>query len=247
MKMNVDRIDFVYLLCITKFFSMQKNQYHLETIGEIRDLMNRSSRFLSLSGLSGVCAGLFALIGAGAAYFYLGGNLFFGLQIINNDNLYGSGLTISQRLGEQMQTLDFYTFVVIDAVVVLICALLSGFYFTWRRAKRAGAKLWDETSRRLLVNLMIPLATGGLFCLFLLLHDLAGLLAPSALVFYGLALFSGSRYTLDDIRYLGLCQIGLGMLGLFMPNYGLLLWTIGFGALHIIYGLVMYYRYERKK
>jgi hypothetical protein len=226
---------------------MKNKQDHLQAIGEIRELMNRSSRFLSLSGLSGVCAGLFALAGAGAAYFYLGGNLFFGLSVISNKNLYGQSLRQSQYLVESMRDLDFYSFVVIDAVAVLVCALLSGYYFTWRRAKRAGAKLWDETSRRLLLNLMVPLATGGLFCLFLLLHDLAGLLAPTALVFYGLALFTAARYTLDDIRYLGLCQIALGFAGLFLPNYGLLLWALGFGVLHIVYGLVMYYRYERQR
>jgi hypothetical protein len=222
---------------------MASNKQHLETLGEIRDLMNRSSRFVSLSGLSGVCAGVFALAGAAAAYLYLGGDLFFGL------NIFGIGSRADYhtiRIAERMRELDFYLFVLLDAAAVLACALLSGFYFTRRRARRAGAKLWDETSRRLLVQLMVPLAAGGLFCLFLLLHEQAALLAPASLVFYGIALFSAAKYTLKDVQYLGLCQIGLGLAGMLFPVYGLLLWTLGFGVLHIVYGLIMYYRYERK-
>jgi predicted lysophospholipase L1 biosynthesis ABC-type transport system permease subunit len=42
---------------------------HLEDIAEIRAMMERSTRFLSLSGLSGVFAGTFGLIASGLAYF----------------------------------------------------------------------------------------------------------------------------------------------------------------------------------
>jgi hypothetical protein len=223
---------------------MSSKQQHLDTLGEIRDLMNRSSRFVSLSGLSGICAGVFALAGAAAAYLYLGGDLFFGLEVFG-PNSRADYHTI--RLAEKMREMDFYPFMLLDAGLVLLCALLSGTYFTWRRARRAGAKLWDETSRRLLVQLFVPLAAGGLFCLFLLLHDQAALLAPASLVFYGIALFSAAKYTFNDVQYLGLCQIGLGLLGLIFPTYGLFLWTLGFGVLHIVYGAVMYYRYERNK
>ncbi|MGL5891433.1 MAG: hypothetical protein ACRC3B_16200 [Bacteroidia bacterium] len=222
---------------------MASNQQHFETLGEIRDLMNRSSRFVSLSGLSGVCAGVFALAGAAAAYLYLGGDLFFGLKLFGS-NSRADYHTI--RIAERMREMDFYSFMLLDAAAVLICALISGTYFTWRRAKRAGAKLWDETSRRLIVQLLVPLSAGGLFCFFLLLHEQAALLAPAALVFYGMALFSAAKYTFKDVQYLGICQIGLGLAGLLFPAYGLMLWALGFGVLHIVYGLVMYYRYERK-
>jgi len=71
------------------------------------------------------------------------------------------------------------------------------------------------------------------------------LIAPVMLVFYGLALINASKYTLNDIRYLGYAETVIGLIACFFVDYGLLAWTIGFGALHIIYGLMMFYKYEK--
>ena len=56
---------------------------------------------------------------------------------------------------------------------------------------------------------------------------------------------NASKYTLNDIRYLGLTEIFLGLVALVFLEYSLLFWAIGFGLVHIIYGIVMYYKYER--
>ena len=128
--------------------------------------------------------------------------------------------------------------------MVFLLAVASGIYFTTRKARRKGQKIWDQSALRMLTNLAIPLVVGGIFCLVLYRERQLLLVAPATLVFYGLALVNGSKYTLDDIRYLGFCQILLGIIGLFFPGYGLELWAIGFGALHIVYGLVMYRKYE---
>jgi hypothetical protein len=127
----------------------------------------------------------------------------------------------------------------------LVSSLLVGTLLTIRNSKRKGIKIWDNSTKRLLINLAIPLIAGGLFCLVLLFHGIIGLVAPATLIFYGLALLNASKYTFDDIRYLGLCEIVLGLAGSFFIGYGLLFWSIGFGLLHIIYGAVMYFKYER--
>jgi hypothetical protein len=44
---------------------------------------------------------------------------------------------------------------------------------------------------------------------------------------------------------LGICEIGLGLIASIYMGYGLLFWAVGFGVLHIIYGIVMYMKYER--
>jgi predicted lysophospholipase L1 biosynthesis ABC-type transport system permease subunit len=212
---------------------MNKESDHLEQIQQIRALMERSSRFISLSGLSGVFAGVFALIGAVAAYFYLGNQ-------INMTSYFD--YPVNSSVAPNKEVLSFF---VIDALLVLGASLTSGLLLTWRSAKKKGQTIWDATAKRLLINLMIPLAAGGLFCLILLMHSLIGLVAPCTLIFYGLALINGSKYTLDDIRYLGICEIILGLLAAFFIGYGLLFWAIGFGVLHIVYGLLMYNKYER--
>ncbi len=206
---------------------MNAAEDQLKALSEMRDLMNRSSRFLSLSGLSGICAGVFALIGAGFAWQYL----------------YSYDGTSHSRMFSD--SFLFYSFFIVDAGLVLFFSLIAGWYFSNKRAKKAGVPLFDETALRMLANLFIPLATGGLFCIALLYYGVVGLIAPATLIFYGLALLNASKYTVKDIRFLGICQIILGLISTMFIFHGLIFWALGFGVLHIIYGTVLYYKYER--
>lgn len=214
---------------------MDKRNEQLEHLSEIRSLMERSSRFISLSGLSGVAAGIFALIGAAAVYVY------FDISPFDDHLVYYADVTAAkERWG-----IDYLTFFFLDAALVFIFAVAGGIFFTTRKAKRKGQKIWDKLTQKLLINLLIPLAAGGIFCLALMKHGEFGLVAPATLVFYGLALVNGGKYTLSDIHYLGLSEIVLGLIALFNIGYGLEFWAIGFGLLHIIYGTVMYFKYEK--
>ncbi len=204
---------------------MTEEKEHLQALTDIRSMMERSSRFISLSGLSGIFSGIFALIGAYVAYLIL--------------------INISLRDWKADSFNDVITYLFIDAAVVLIASLTVGTLLTIRNSKKKGVKIWDKTSKRLLINLMIPLVTGGLFCLVMLYHGIIGLVAPATLIFYGLALINASKYTYNDIRYLGICEIVLGLCASLNVGYGLYFWAAGFGLLHIIYGAVMYFKYER--
>lgn len=205
----------------------------LESLTEIRALMERSSKFISLSGLSGVFAGIFALIGiAAVAYrfrlpFTLEGYQNHALNVYGNPNLF------------------FYKFILIDALLVLFFSLAVAVLLTTRRARRNNLAIWDNMARRVLWNMFIPLSAGGIFCLVLLQHGFMELVAPATLLFYGLALLNTSKYTYADIRYLALSEISLGLVGSFMLGYGLLFWAIGFGVFHILYGARMWHKYER--
>lgn len=203
---------------------MTEEKEHLQALNDIRSMMERSSRFISLSGLSGVFAGLFALGGA-----YIGAK-----YIEHVDEIEWS----YNRNG----VIAFYVF---DALLVLFASVAVGILLTIRNSKKRGIKIWDNTAKRMLINLMIPLVSGGLFCIALLYHGVIGLVAPATLIFYGLALINASKYTFNDIRYLGICEIVLGVISSFFIGYGLLCWAIGFGVLHIVYGAVMYFKYER--
>jgi len=209
-------------------------QQHIDTLQEIRSLMERSSRFISLSGLSGIFAGIWALAGAAAAYIYL------DIMPFDRYKFYYTVIEQGRQWG-----ISFEQFFALDALIVLVGALGSGVYFSTRRAKRKGQKIWDPVTRRLLIELAIPLFTGGVFCLILLYHGAIGFVAPTTLVFYGLALVNASKYTLPDIRLLGISEIVLGLIAMFRIGNGLECWAAGFGLLHIIYGAMMYYKYER--
>ncbi|HWB62829.1 MAG TPA: hypothetical protein VG603_04905 [Chitinophagales bacterium] len=212
---------------------MSKEEEQLEQLRHIRNMMERSSRFISLSGLSGVFAGFFALAGAGAFYFYLHRKLNYAYTE------YARAVPVELSLG-------FRWFCILDAAAVVTLSLLFAVFFTTRMAKSKGQKIWDASARRMLFNLAVPLISGGIYCLVLLHYGWFGMVAPATLIFYGLALLNASKYTLDEIKWLGLSEIALGLIGCFFIGYGITLWAIGFGVLHIIYGLMMYARYETK-
>jgi predicted lysophospholipase L1 biosynthesis ABC-type transport system permease subunit len=207
---------------------MTDTKEHLQALTDIRSMMERSSRFISLSGLSGVFAGIFALCGAYVAYLKL--------------SLFETGYSALQGGSSD----NVIAYLLVDASCVLIVSITVGVLLTMRISKKKEIKFWDATSKRLLINLLIPLITGGLFCLVLLYHGLIGLVAPVTLIFYGLSLINASKYTLNDIRYLGFCEVALGLLASVYIGYGLFFWAAGFGVLHIVYGAVMYFKYERE-
>lgn len=187
--------------------------------------MERSTKFVSLSGLSGIVAGSIALIGAGIQY-----------QYMEKAGRYATCLKVDR---------EFIIFSAINFLSILILALVSAYYFTQRKAKKNHQSVWDSSSQRLMMNLATPLACGGLFCGVLYIYGVIGLIASCTLIFYGLALVTGSNFTLRDIRYLGFAQIALGFLAAIYIGLGLLFWALGFGVLHIVYGVVMYYKYDR--
>jgi len=214
---------------------MNETKQQLAHLAEMRALMERSSRFLSLSGLSGVWAGVCALAGAAAVYLYL-----------DMRPLAANGWSYYEKAIRTIKWgMDYKSVFVLIALLVLVTALAGGIFFTTRKARRQGLSSWDATSRRLLWAVAVPLSAGGAFCLALLYHDLPALVAPATLVFYGLALVNGSKFTLRDVEFLGLSEIALGLLGLFFLGNGLELWAVGFGILHILYGTWMYWKYER--
>ena len=212
---------------------MNQQNEHLDTLKEIRNIMERSQRFLSLSGLSGIAAGVCGLVGASVAYFYMQKQF-----SLSQGTDYQYDITYTQW------GYDAFEFFFSLAVTTLLAALGSAYLFTFLKAKKQGSKVWDASSRRLALNFAIPLATGGLVCLILLSRGYLGIIAPFTLIFYGLACVNGSKYTFEDIRYLGYCELILGILALYFVGYGLLFWAIGFGLLHIIYGAVMYRKYD---
>lgn len=208
---------------------MSNNQEHLDNLSEIRSLMERSSSFISLSGLAGVSAGVIGVITS--AMMYLKFSSFME---------YSRGSYISsEKRGELI------VYGIMISVVALIITFALVIFFTARKAKKNNLAVWDSSAKRLLVNLFIPLIAGGIFCLILVYHKFDWLVLPSMLIFYGLALINASKYTLTEIRWLGVIQITIGLLAAFFIGHSIIFWGIGFGVMNIVYGLVMYFRHER--
>ncbi|MES2798678.1 MAG: hypothetical protein V4638_01560 [Bacteroidota bacterium] len=201
---------------------MKENEY-VDQLKDIRSIMDKSTRFLSLSGLSGVLAGVYAMIGAFAVQ----------LVIEKSSSKY---ITLESRE---------FRWIVGIAILVLVASLITAVLFSKARAKRTGEKLWSSSSKRLLVNFCIPLFTGGAFCVSLLQTGHYGLIAPVTLIFYGMALLQASKYTIETLRSLGIAFILVGLLNCWIIGFGLYFWTFGFGVLHIIYGTIMHLKQSK--
>jgi hypothetical protein len=209
---------------------MTQHQEELAALQEIRSLMQRSSRFTSLSGLSGILAGLLALVSMGFVYGYLHQK-----NVTYADVCRGN---LPAKTG---------TFLVLAALVTLILALGCVIALTYVKAQKAQESIWHLQGQRMFSNLSIPLLAGGVFCFILVYHQIIYLVVPAMLVLYGLAMINSSKYTFAEIRYLGIGEIVLGLLVGFWVDYGLLAWGAGFGVLNILYGALLYYRYEKRQ
>lgn len=200
---------------------MRDTHDYQRDLTEIRAMMERSTKFLSLSGLAGVMAGIYALVGV--------------LLAVRTIGFDPTGVAAAVEPGP----------VVLLASVILILAIGTAALLSWRKARIKGERIWNAASRRVLGRMAIPLVAGGLLILLLLVEGLAGLAAPLSMVFYGIALYGISEYTYRELGYLGLLQIALGLVAVWLIEYSLWLWAIGFGLLHIIYGIYIHLRHER--
>jgi hypothetical protein len=222
------------------------NENPHEQLKEIRTLMERSSRFVSLSGWTGIMAGIYSILGATAAYFVMGKMNTSVVSAAENLETYGSGRAVHYHYANASNDLfSLGNFLLLGiAVLVILFSAGTAFYHSSAKAEKLNVKLWNSTTKRLFVQIAIPLFAGGIFCIALLYYGNAGLIAPAMLVFYGLALLNGSKYTLKEFHSLAVCEIFLGLVSLLFIGFGLVFWTLGFGVLHIIYGILMQKRYR---
>lgn len=212
---------------------MNKQKEQLEAIRDIRNLMERSSRFLSLSGLAGIVIGIVAIAGVAAAYAFMGLAIDQGgyHALILNENGDPNG--------------DIFTFLLADVLLVFLFSFATVTILAMKKAKKQGLLIWDGTAKRLSVQLAVPMLAGAILSMILLRHGLVEFIAPVSLIFYGLALFNASKYTVDDIQYFGIAEILTGLLAAIFIDFGLLFWAFGFGVLHIVYGTRIYFKYEK--
>lgn len=197
---------------------------YLKDISEIKSLMNKSSRFISLSGLSGILAGIYALFGAGYAYW----------------------LVPKSERGYLILDGEIFRLIIIDLLVIGALSIGTAILLTTQKAKKNDEKIWDSLTKRLLTSFIVPLVAGAIYIIIILNQQKYGQTGALMLLFYGLALLNASKYTLGDVKYLGYTEIILGLLCAIYPGLGFWFWVLGFGFMHIIYGAIMYIKYDRK-
>ncbi|MEP6260034.1 MAG: hypothetical protein ABJ092_00540 [Gillisia sp.] len=207
---------------------MATEEKYISDLTEIRSMMERSTRFLSLTGWSGIMAGVYALAGSLLAY-----------RIISAEGSELIPLLVPTRELSSLNEL------VLLALAVLVFALGTAILLSRLKTQKSGERLWNPAARRLVFNLAVPLVTGGVFIFILVANGLSGLIAPASLIFYGLALLNASKFTFEELKYFGIIEILLGLLASYYFEYGLFFWAFGFGIMHIVYGIYMHLKYEK--
>ena len=191
---------------------MSQEKEHLQAIQEIKTMMERSTRFSSISGKAGIVVGILAVI------------VFAGIHWFDVTSV-------------------TYMFVVM--VGTLVVALSIGLYLSIAKAKNEGTAIFDTTAKRFLVQFFIPLFVGGILCLIFACQNQIGYIPAMMLIFYGFALVHASKFSLDTIKNLGYLEIVAGLIAATFTQYGMWCWVFGFGVLHIIYGFIIYTKYEK--
>ncbi|MDR2914835.1 MAG: hypothetical protein LBV74_08405 [Tannerella sp.] len=195
-----------------------------EDIKVIRQMMEKSSKFLSFNGISIVFAGFFAIVGAVFAYFSIEGSF-----------------------GKEYNTTQKMMILLADAMIVFVLSTCTITFFCWKKARSNNESLFSSTTRRAAYSLLLPLFAGGIFSLVFLFRGEVDIVCAATLIFYGLGLVNASKYTFPELNYLGIIEVILGVLALFFTGFSLYFWAIGFGICHIIFGFIMYFKYETSK
>lgn len=195
-----------------------------EALSDIRRMMERSSRFHSLSGFSLVAAGICGLLGMVWVKFLI-------LPTANPDY---SGMSANSFLRDRL---------IVAALCVLVAAVLSGYLFTWLKTRKKGLPLWNMIFRKVAVSFLIPMVAGGALAIGMIFYEEYHFIAAVCLLFYGLALVNAAHNTVTEIRTLGILEILAGIFCLF-SGYKLLSLSLGFGILNILYGIIIWYRYK---
>ena len=206
-------------------------------ISLIKNLMEKSSKFSNLSGYAIATTGLLALLGAVFVYFDLG---------ISISEKYISYAELINQTGNANSIYTKIKLLVIIASLILLTSLLILYVTAKIKSERHDINLFNSSFSRALKSLFIPVLSGGIFCGFLILHKMYGLVAPATLIFYGLGLISASKYSYNELELLGYLELLLGTIASYYMGSGLLFWMIGFGIGHIVLGVFIHYKYDKK-
>jgi len=224
---------FYFTLWFTLQYKVKRmeHQKHLENLSELKSILSKNTRFLSFSGLSGVIAGITAL--AGEYLFY---------------NLYLATFSSSSNYADVRNLADmklFYSALLI-ALSIIGISVIVGVILARKKIRMQGSTVNRDLLKNTLIHILVPILVGGAICFVASFTDHFIYIPAFLLIFYGLGLFNGSRFSFDDLKIVGLVFMGLGLITYAYPNLSMWTWGLGFGVGHILYGLRVYFVHDRK-
>lgn len=187
-----------------------------ENLRVIRELMERSTRHSTFSGLSGVLAGLVSIAGCLIQAFYV------------------------RRLGGATQSTGF----LLNWAVVVALVLSLDFILTKRRAPLVGKRILSHLGRQMVMASLPGLGTGALLTLFFVHRGMMDEIYPFWMLCYGSAISAVSLFSQKEVARLGLAFLLAGaltlaaeLLGAPPSPLGLVMMAFSSGGFHIAYGI----------
>ena len=126
----------------------------------------------------------------------------------------------------------------------LIAALVAGLAALWamiRKARASGVSLLSGPGSKFALFFTPPIVVGALLTAALVRVDLLSVLPGAWLLLYGTAVVSGGAFSVRIVPMMGVGFMLVGALALFAPPaWGDEFMAVGFGVLHIVFGLVIW-------
>ena len=118
-----------------------------------------------------------------------------------------------------------------------------------RKAGNAGKLMASAPARRCLLSLTPPMVAGTLITAVVYIHHwsaVPGIYPGVWLLLYGTAVITGGAFSVRIVPFMGACFVLLGAFALFLPPVALpgnLIMALGFGGLHLTFGVLIAKRY----
>lgn len=119
-----------------------------------------------------------------------------------------------------------------------VVAVAIGIGAMRRKARHAGLPLLSGTGRKFVLSFLPPAVAGVLLTLALYRAGLLGLVPGTWLLLYGAAVITAGTFSVKAVPVMGLCFMALGGIAfLAPPTWGDPLLAVGFGGLHLGFGV----------
>lgn len=191
-----------------------------ENLRVIRDLMERSTKYSTFSGLSGVLAGTASITGCIVTHL------------------------LQRRFPDPA---SFRIPFLLTWSLVILCAIGGDFLLTKRRATRVGKRIVSRLGKQMVIASAPGLGTGALLTLYFLSHNLLADIFPMWMLAYGIAVCAVGLFSQREVSWLGAAFLAAGTITLLLPLFGLtalpalglIMMAVTFGGFHIVYGIAV--------
>lgn len=129
-------------------------------------------------------------------------------------------------------------------LVEAVLAFAIGLFALWQKAKNSNVSLASVPARKFASAFAPPIIAGIILTALFYYRGFYPFLPCVWLTLYGTAVVTGGAFSVRIVPIVGWIFVAFGAVAAFAPSsWGNLLMALGFGVLHIVFGLIVARRY----